>query len=132
MGSLNLFWDYDKTLPLMGVRDIYQLEFDLFQSAGWVAFYMASVVIYGTCQFGMEQMCGNSKVWYSTRSPKIGEVVWMDHFLGSRGNLFVIPCILHTPSHNGLAISGNPPNVAQVFAPYLAVAKEHQVYLCLG
>merc|ERR1712137_810412 len=44
--SLNLFWDYDKTLPLMGVRDIYQLEFDLFQSAGWVAFYMASVVVF--------------------------------------------------------------------------------------
>jgi len=44
--SLNLFWDYDKSLPLMGVRDIYQLEFDLFQSAGWVAFYMASVVVF--------------------------------------------------------------------------------------
>merc|ERR1712063_111417 len=44
--SLNLFWDYDKTLPLMGVRDIYQLEFDLFQSGGWVAFYMFSVVVF--------------------------------------------------------------------------------------
>merc|ERR1712137_672139 len=46
--SLNLFWDYDKSLPLMGVRDIYQLEFDLFQSAGWVAFSMASGTECGT------------------------------------------------------------------------------------
>merc|ERR1712007_350122 len=77
--SLNLFWDYDKSLPLMGVRDIYQLEFDLFRSTGWVAFYIFSVCVF------MVHAC----------------LVWIYHFLGSRIDLHIISCILYTPSHNG-------------------------------
>jgi hypothetical protein len=62
--SLNLFWDYDKSLPLMGVRDIYQLEFDLFRSTGWVAFYIFSV-----CVFMVHACLGWNK---AVATPKFG------------------------------------------------------------
>merc|ERR1712007_421716 len=62
--SLNLFWDYDKTLPLMGVRDIYQLEFDLFRSTGGVAFYIFSV-----CVFMVHACLGWNK---AVATPKFG------------------------------------------------------------
>merc|ERR1712019_295135 len=48
--SLNLFW-----VPCQGadnnpvqVRDIYRLEFEVFQSGGWVAFYIGAVTIFTT------------------------------------------------------------------------------------
>merc|ERR1712113_586111 len=55
---LNLFWvdDVDgKCLDRQGhpmakiaVRDIYRMEFEVFQSLGWVFFYLASVAIFST------------------------------------------------------------------------------------
>jgi len=46
--KLNLFWvDYPGCVQSQ-VRDIYRLEFEVFQSRGWCAFYLLSVGIFAT------------------------------------------------------------------------------------
>jgi len=44
--NLDLFWDYDTTIPAVGVRDIYALEFQIFQNPLWAAFYIISVFVF--------------------------------------------------------------------------------------
>merc|ERR1719298_218030 len=62
--SLNLFWSWDTTVTPLPVRDIYKLEFDLFQSMPWCVFYWVCVVIF------MSHAClGWSKV---TGAPAMG------------------------------------------------------------
>merc|ERR1712151_91934 len=46
--SLTLFWTDDTTVKPVGVRDIYALEFQLFQNKLWSGFYIFSVVIFMT------------------------------------------------------------------------------------
>merc|ERR1712228_607579 len=46
--SLNLFWTSDTSVPKVGVRDIYALEYQLFQNQLWVGFYIGSVVVFMT------------------------------------------------------------------------------------
>jgi hypothetical protein len=46
--SPNLFWSWDTTVTPVPVRDIYKLEFDLFQSLPWCVFYWVCVVIFMT------------------------------------------------------------------------------------
>merc|ERR1712127_29026 len=43
---LNLFWVDTPGCETAEVRDIYRLEFEVFQSLGWCAFYLASVCIF--------------------------------------------------------------------------------------
>merc|ERR1712027_162235 len=45
---LNLFWMDEPGCAIADVRDIYRMEFEVFQSLGWVLFYLASVVIFTT------------------------------------------------------------------------------------
>merc|ERR1712194_910012 len=45
---LNLFWVDTPGCTTAEVRDIYRMEFEVFQSLGWVCFYLASVVIFST------------------------------------------------------------------------------------
>jgi len=45
---LNLFWIDTPGCATADVRDIYRMEFEVFQSLGWVLFYLASVVIFTT------------------------------------------------------------------------------------
>jgi len=45
---LNLFWVHDEGCVQHSVRDIYRMEFEVFQSLGWCLFYLASVVIFCT------------------------------------------------------------------------------------
>jgi len=45
---LNLFWVDTPGCSTADVRDIYRMEFEVFQSLGWVLFYLASVVIFTT------------------------------------------------------------------------------------
>jgi len=45
---LNLFWVDTPGCETAEVRDIYRMEFEVFQSLGWVLFYLASVVIFAT------------------------------------------------------------------------------------
>jgi len=49
--SLNLFWTPDTTVAPVGVRDIYALEFQIFQNPVWSMFYILSVCtfIYHGC-----------------------------------------------------------------------------------
>jgi flavocytochrome c len=44
--SLNLFWTDDKSVQPVGCRDIYKLEFQIFQNPVWCAFYIFSTCIF--------------------------------------------------------------------------------------
>jgi len=46
--QLNLFWVNYEGCETSEVRDIYRLEFEVFQSVGWCAFYLLSVGIFAT------------------------------------------------------------------------------------
>jgi len=46
--KLNLFWVDTPGCETSEVRDIYRLEFEVFQSVGWCAFYLISVGIFAT------------------------------------------------------------------------------------
>jgi len=46
--TLTLFWTDDTTVVPVPVRDIYALEFQLFQNTLWAGFYIGSVVIFMT------------------------------------------------------------------------------------
>merc|ERR1712066_495503 len=46
--QLNLFWTDDTSVPKVGVRDIYALEYQLFQNPLWVVFYVGSVTVFMT------------------------------------------------------------------------------------
>lgn len=46
--SLNLFWSTDASIAPVGVRDIYALEFQIFQNKLWSIFYIVSVVVFMT------------------------------------------------------------------------------------
>jgi len=46
--QLNLFWVNSEGCETSEVRDIYRLEFEVFQSVGWCAFYLLSVGIFAT------------------------------------------------------------------------------------
>merc|ERR1712176_107986 len=46
--TLSLFWVDTPGCHRVSVRDIYRLEFELFQSGGWVAFYIVAVCVFST------------------------------------------------------------------------------------
>merc|ERR1712216_61618 len=54
---LHLFFTTDESVPLVEVRDIYKLEFDLFKDPRMVAYYLAMV-----CVFAAHYMWGWQKV----------------------------------------------------------------------
>jgi len=64
--SLNLFWTGDKAIEPVGVRDIYALEFQLFQNPLWCAFYIFSVVV-----FAFHACVGWEKVTPALGIPKL-------------------------------------------------------------
>ncbi|CAK0798423.1 unnamed protein product [Prorocentrum cordatum] len=45
---LNLFWVHDADCVKASVRDIYRMEFEVFQSLGWCLFYISAVAIFAT------------------------------------------------------------------------------------
>jgi len=45
---LRLFWSRDESIKPVAVRNIYQLEFDLFQNSFWCVFYLAAVLVFVT------------------------------------------------------------------------------------
>merc|ERR1712137_582828 len=45
---LNLFWVHDADCVEVAVRDIYRMEFEVFQSLGWCLFYISAVAIFAT------------------------------------------------------------------------------------
>merc|ERR1719325_533559 len=44
--KLNLFWTDDTSVAPVGVRDIYALEFQIFNNQLWSIFYICSVLIF--------------------------------------------------------------------------------------
>merc|ERR1719356_1566704 len=49
--SLNLFWvdcNSPGTPPALPVRDIYRMEFEIFESLGWCVFYLSAVAVFCT------------------------------------------------------------------------------------
>merc|ERR1712190_91020 len=46
--ELDLFWTEDTSVPKVGVRDIYALEFQIFKNPIWSFFYVFSVLIFMT------------------------------------------------------------------------------------
>jgi predicted heme/steroid binding protein len=46
ISSLNLFWTDDTSIKEVGVRDIYKLEFQIFQNPLWCGFYIFSVLVF--------------------------------------------------------------------------------------
>ena len=46
--SLNLFWIGWEVCTTVEVHDIYRMEVEVFLSLGWVLFYLAAVVVFGT------------------------------------------------------------------------------------
>jgi len=46
--KLNLFWVGYEGCTAVPVRDIYRMEFEVFQSLGWVVFYLSAVCIFST------------------------------------------------------------------------------------
>merc|ERR1719188_1075980 len=46
--TLDLFWTDDTSVPKVGVRDIYALEFQIFRNPIWCFFYAFSVIIFMT------------------------------------------------------------------------------------
>merc|ERR1712100_430487 len=64
--SLNLFWTDDTTVKPVGVRDIYALEYQLFQNKLWEAFY-----IFCSCLFMAHACIGWKKVTPALGIPKL-------------------------------------------------------------
>jgi len=46
--KINLFWQPYDECPLVDVRDIYKMEFEVFKSFGWMFFYISAVTIFST------------------------------------------------------------------------------------
>merc|ERR1711879_930137 len=46
--KLNLFWVGYEGCTAVPVRDIYRMEFEVFESLGWVVFYLSAVCIFST------------------------------------------------------------------------------------
>jgi len=46
--TLSLFWVANEGCTKVDVRDIYRLEFEIFESVGWVVFYLGAVLIFST------------------------------------------------------------------------------------
>merc|ERR1712228_584700 len=44
--KINLFWQPYDECPLVDVRDIYKMEFEVFKSFGWIFFYISAVTIF--------------------------------------------------------------------------------------
>merc|ERR1712224_478507 len=64
--SLNLFWTDDSTIKPVGVRDIYALEYQLFQNKLWSGFY-----IFCSCLFMSHACIGWKKVTPALGIPKL-------------------------------------------------------------
>merc|ERR1712032_450614 len=64
--SLNLFWTDDTSIKPVGVRDIYALEYQLFQNQLWSVFY-----IFCVCIFMVHACLGWKKVVPALGIPKL-------------------------------------------------------------
>eukprot|EP00448_Togula_jolla_P024662 CAMPEP_0170591762 /NCGR_PEP_ID=MMETSP0224-20130122/12574_1 /TAXON_ID=285029 /ORGANISM="Togula jolla, Strain CCCM 725" /LENGTH=1051 /DNA_ID=CAMNT_0010915643 /DNA_START=49 /DNA_END=3204 /DNA_ORIENTATION=+ len=96
--QLNLFWTDDTSIEPVGVRDIYALEFQIFQSPIWAAFYIISVFIFMThACLGWKKatpVLGIPKGHYK-RVEMLGNIIFI--VIGAIYISFPVFCILHGP-----------------------------------
>jgi hypothetical protein len=77
---LNLFWTPDTSVTPVPVRDIYRLEFELFQNGYWVWFYVISTIVFavhmalGWAKATPAPALGIQKRWH-TKVTHIGYVI---------------------------------------------------------
>merc|ERR1712151_297350 len=94
--TLTLFWTENTAVTPVPVRDIYALEFQLFQSTMWSAFYILSVFV-----FMVHAMLGWKKVTPVLGIPT-GHVksrnIWILDLLHSWLHLHVLPCVVYANS----------------------------------
>merc|ERR1712048_585015 len=70
--SLNLFWvecnKDDKDVPApVPVRDIYRMEFEVFESLGWCLFYLGAVAISAhTCALVGKRWCQHRRLAFQS------------------------------------------------------------------
>merc|ERR1711964_266504 len=99
--TLNLFWEWTKGCEVTLVRDIYKLEFEIFQSFGWMLFYLASVTIFCThmClgwRKAIPAPAMGIPARFQNKATHIGYV--MTGFLGLIYASFAVYCHLGSPS----------------------------------
>jgi hypothetical protein len=98
---LNLFWVEDKNCEVVLVRDIYKQEFAVFQSFGWMLFYVAAVCIFCThmClgwRKAIPAPAMGIPARYHNKATHIGYVVTA--FLGFIYMSFAVYCHMASPS----------------------------------
>jgi len=103
----HLFYTADKSVPEVVVRDIYKLEYDLFQNWGWVWYYLISTAVFAThFWLGWEKVVPAS----SLEIPKSAQ--WTVTVLGWIICVFVAMCYFSFPiycyfsSGPGLGLNG--------------------------
>lgn len=88
----HLFYTADKSVPEVVVRDIYKLEYDLFQNWGWVWYYLISTAVFAThFWLGWEKVVPASQL----EIPKGAH--WMVTLMGWAICIFVALCYFSFP-----------------------------------
>jgi len=88
----HLFFTENTAIPFVEVRDIYKLEMDLFQDAGWCIYYLSSVVV-----FTLHYIWGWEKVVPSSQLGIPKSHQGMVKLYGKAIGLFVALCYLSFP-----------------------------------
>merc|ERR1712194_705559 len=93
----NLFWVDTPGCTTAEVRDIYRLEFEVFQNPQWCAFYLAAVLIFA-CHTALGG--ASCRHGHSQGSPPEGDLHRLCHPLRHRRDLCQLPD-LHPPQAHG-------------------------------
>jgi len=99
--TLNLFWMWNDGCQSVEVRDIYNMEFEIFKSFGWMLFYLASVTIFCThmCLGWKKAIPAPSMgipARYHNKATHVGYV--LTGFLGFIYASFAVYCHMASPS----------------------------------
>lgn len=97
---LNFFWSRDTSIPQVMVRDIYRLEFELFQNWFWAVYYIFSVLVFVThVNYGWEKVVPSTAFDIpKSLQPKVilaGKIIFW--FIGLIYITFPIYCTFATP-----------------------------------
>merc|ERR1712167_283130 len=90
----HLFTTSDKSVPLVGVRDIYKLEMDVFSNLGNILYYVFSTII-----FGLHYVWGWEKVVPAGQLGVPKQHQPAVKFMGKFFGYFVMICYLSFPAY---------------------------------
>jgi hypothetical protein len=95
--TLSLFWTWDKSVTPVPVRDIYRLEFQIFQNMHWVLFYISAILVFATHMcLGWQKVVGAPSMDIPKRHQR--KVVHIGYVLTAFVSLIYISFPLYT--HN--------------------------------